>query len=120
MTKSLLLRPRMSEKGYALSKASATYVFDVPKTANRLIVKDAVVAQFKVQVKAVKLANVKGKRKRTFYKNGAKSVYGQKPMRKRAYVTLKSGQHIPIYDALDKAEAKAAKAEAKAAAKEAK
>jgi len=113
--KDIALRPRMSEKGYALSKQLNTYVFDVPKSVNKHTVARAVESQFEVKVESVRTAVFKGKAKRTVYKKGAKSVQGKESDIKLAFVTLKEGNHIPIYAAIDKAEEDAKKSEEKAA-----
>ena len=46
----IVLKPRMSEKAYALSQSENTFVFDVPLNANKATVTDAVTKQFKVTV----------------------------------------------------------------------
>ena|SRR5579885_1761424 len=102
---SIPLKPRMSEKAYGLSEAQNVYVFDVPKDANRLTVATAVNEQFKVTVEAVNVANVKGKVKRSFRKNG-RFVRGQRSDVKKAYVTVKKGENIPIFAAMEEAAAK--------------
>lgn len=113
MSKTMALKPRMSEKAYGLSQTRDTYVFAVPGDANKLTVSAAVAAQFNVTVLGVNIANVKGKPKRTVRK-GNRPGAGRRSDSKKAYVTLKSGDSIPIFAA----EEQAAKDEAKAAAKE--
>ncbi|MDZ7785535.1 MAG: 50S ribosomal protein L23 [Candidatus Saccharibacteria bacterium] len=68
MSKAMILKPRMSEKAYGLSQATNTYVFEVPRGANKQTVAEAVKAQFEVSVTNVRIANKKGKAKRTFMK----------------------------------------------------
>ena len=120
MSKLVSLKPRLSEKAYAMSKSHRTYVFEVPFSANKLTVAEAVKDQFKVEVFGVRVANIKGKAKRTIYKGGGKAVAGKQQDKKRAFVTLKEGNQIPIYAAIEEAEAKEKKAEEKAAKAEAK
>ena len=74
MSKTLLLKPRVSEKAYGLSLTRNTYVFVVPNDANRTEVADAVAAQFDVTVTDVNIVNVKGKVKRTVRKGGRQST----------------------------------------------
>jgi len=120
----MMLKPRMTEKTYALS-AGRVYVFDVPITANKAQVISAVVDQFKVNVVDARMMIAKGKVKRSLRIGGGagRPVYGKRPDVKKAYVTLKEGDSIPIFAAIEeqeKAEAKAAEKAAKKAKKESK
>lgn len=63
MSATLVLMPRMSEKTYALSQSENVFVFDVPKDANKIQIKDAVEKQFKVSVDDVRVMILKGRRK---------------------------------------------------------
>lgn len=92
----MTLIPRVSEKAYGLSQTSSTYVFEVPKNANKLTVAAAVAAQFKVTVVDVNISNLKGKAKRTV-RRGGRAVTGRDVDVKKAYVTLKSGDSIAIF-----------------------
>ena len=117
-SKTMALKPRMSEKTYAQSHAVNTYAFDVPKTANKIEVARAVSSQFKVTVEDVRIAIIKGKMARSIRIGGTrKAVSGKRPDIKKAYVRIKSGETIPIFASIDEAEEKAKKAEAKAAKK---
>ncbi len=118
MTKSILLRPRISEKAYGLSQVTNTYVFDVPKDANRLDVAAAVGAQFEVAVEDVRIANNKGKVKTQYAKR--RRTTGKRIDTKRAYVRLKDGDKLPIFAAEEAEEEKAKKDADKAAKKTAK
>jgi large subunit ribosomal protein L23 len=118
MDKSMTLKPRQSEKTYALSQ-TGVYVFDVPKTANKMQVADAVKAQFDVTVVTVRIVIAKGKPARSI-RIGSRSrsnVSGMRSDVKKAYVTLKDGDSIPVFAALDEQQEKIAKAEEKAAKK---
>jgi large subunit ribosomal protein L23 len=106
--KSMTLTPRMSEKAYTLSQARNTYVFDVPGDVNKHSVARAVSAQFSVTVTDVNIANIKGKAKRTIRKGG-RAVSGRQNGVKKAYVTLKSGDTLPLFAAVEAAEAKSEK-----------
>lgn len=127
MSKTLVLQPRMSEKTYAQSQAQ-TYVFVVPKDANKHSVARAVEAQFEVTVTGVNILNQKGKAKRTISRGGRRVANGSQSDIKKAYVTIAEGQSLPIFEAIEEAEAKeekinkqvekaAAKAEKKASKK---
>lgn len=122
MDKSIVLLPRLSEKTYGLSQTRNTYVFDVPKSANKHSVARAVTAQFEVTVEKVNIANIDGKAKRTIRKRGRISL-GKQVDIKKAYVTLKEGDSLPLFAAVEESEAKSeriAKAAEKAAEKAAK
>ncbi len=126
MSMSMTLKPRMSEKAYGLSQTQNTYVFEVPRDANKHTVADAVAAQFDVTVTNVRIMNQKGKAKQTYVKR-ARPVAGREAHAKRAYVTIKQGDLIPVFAAVEEAEketeakqAAATKAAAKAAKKGAK
>jgi large subunit ribosomal protein L23 len=108
MSLTMILRPRVSEKAYGLSKATRTYVFDVPSNANKLTVAEAIIAQFKVEIDTVNIAVIKGKPKKT-YRKGSRPTAGRRSNIKKAYVTLKEGQALPIFAAVEEAEAAAEK-----------
>ena len=110
MDKTMVLKPRLSEKTYAQSQALNAYVFVVPAGANRTTVASAVESQFGVTVEAVNILNVKGKAKRTMRKNG-RPIAGSESNIKKAYVTLKQGDNIPIFASEEEAEVKDAKRE---------
>lgn len=96
MDKSMILKPRISEKSYALSQSQNVYVIQVPADANRLTVADAITAQFGVTVTKININNTKGKVKRTVRKGG-RQTFGKRPDVKKAYVTLKEGDSIAIF-----------------------
>lgn len=107
MSKTLVLKPRVSEKAYELSQAHQTYVFDVPKEANKQTIAQAVTAQFGVAVQTVNIVNLKGKAKRTVRKGG-RPIAGRQKGTKKAYVLLAEGESLPIYAAQEE-DAKPAK-----------
>ena len=88
----------MSEKAYNMSQTSGVYVFEVPATANKLTVADAVAKQYDVTVTSVNIVNTDGKSKRTYRKRQG-WVTGNKADIKKAYVTLKEGDSISIFPA---------------------
>lgn len=119
MYKTNIVKPLMSEKGFASSK-TGLYLFDVPKNINKHAVARTVEAQFEVSVVSVNIANRKGKAKRTPYKGGRVSKNGRDVASKIAYVRLKTGQSLPFYQAEEEAIEKEEKAEAKIAEAQAK
>jgi large subunit ribosomal protein L23 len=110
----------MSEKAYGVSQQRNTYVFDVEGDTNKHSVARAVSQQYSVTVTAVRVVNLKGKVKRTV-RRGGRPTMGRQSDVKKAYVTLKSGDTLPIFAAIEEAEAKEAKVQEnleKAAAKQ--
>lgn len=111
-----VLKPRLSEKAYATSQTTNTFVIDVPTELNKYEVADAVEKQFEVSIKSVRIVNRKGKTKRIMNTTGkrASNRKGVQSDIKKAYITLNAGSHLPFFEA-EEAEAKeAAKAEEKA------
>lgn len=111
MTKTMILKPRVSEKAYMQSQKTNVYVFQVPADANKLTVAEAITAQFGVTVEAVNIANVKGKVKTSYRKRGGRTQGARVDM-KKAYVTVKRGDTIPVF-ATEEDEKPAAKKEKK-------
>ena len=84
----VLLAPQISEKATYIADKNEQIVFRVASDATKPEVKAAVELLFKVEVKSVQVANVKGKEKR-FGK-----MIGRRKGWKKAYVCLKPGQEI--------------------------
>lgn len=123
MSKSIILRPRLSEKTYTQSE-SRVYVVEIPKDANKHTVARAVEAQFDVKVAKVNITNIPGKAKRIISISGKrmKNAEGKRSDIKKAYVTLAEGQSLPFFAAVEEAEAQEEKIQSqvdKAAAKQA-
>ena len=97
MSKTLLLSPRISEKSYLLSQTSNVFVFDVPLKANQLQIKQAIEAQYSVTVEQVRTMIAKGKSKKTALKRKQPRI-GKRIDVKKAYVTLKKGDSISIFE----------------------
>jgi large subunit ribosomal protein L23 len=91
-----IIYPRVSEKSYALATNSNVYVFNVPKDCNKIEVKKAIEGLYSVTVTTVNIMNTKGKVKRTV-KKGGRQTNGRRSDYRKAYVTLKKGQSIPIF-----------------------
>lgn len=128
MSKTITLRPRLSEKTYAQSE-QRVYVVDIPKDANKHSVARAIEAQFEVKVTKVNITNIPGKAKRVISLTGKrmKNAEGKRSNIKKAYVTLAEGHSLPFFAAVEEEEAqeqkvqeqfeKAAEKQAKKAAK---
>jgi large subunit ribosomal protein L23 len=91
----VIIAPVVSEKSYGLLETSV-YTFVVSSDASKPEIHDAVESIFP-QVKVVKVntINRKGKRKR----NRKTGVFGKRPDTKRAIVTLREGDSIPLFEA---------------------
>lgn len=100
MSKDIALKPRVSEKAYALSEQTNTYVFDVPGDVNKHRISDAVTAQYEVTVVGVRIANIAGKAKRT-YRKRTRGIVSQRNDVRKAYVTLKEGDKLPVFAAVE-------------------
>lgn len=100
----LNLKPRMSEKAYQQSLVNQTYVFVVPTNANKMQVKDAVQAQYNVTVESVNIVVQGGKKARSIRlgKRNARPIIGERSTFKKAYVRLKEGDSIKIFDEEEK------------------
>ena len=88
----VLLAPQISEKATFIAEKNEQVVFRVATDATKPEVKAAVELLFKVEVEAVRIANVKGKTKRFGRSMGKRKGW------KKAYVSLKAGQEINYVD----------------------
>lgn len=94
----IALNPRLSEKAYALSELTNTYIFDVPYSANRHNIARAVETQYSVSVKSVRVASVPGKTGRAIRRGRIVGQSRRSDIRK-AYVTLNEGDKLPLFAA---------------------
>lgn len=113
--KDLAMIPRVSEKAYAMSQREniKTYVFEVPTGSNKHSVARAVTMQYDVVVTSVRTVSVKGKVKQT-YRKGGRPITGKRSDIKKAYVTLRTGDSLPLFVEEAKEEEKQLKADQKA------
>lgn len=116
--KNIVLIPRISEKAYAKSQAEniKTYVFEVPLSANKHTIARAIAVQYEVTVTGVRTTTLKGKTKQS-YRKGGRPQTGVRSDIKKAYITLKAGDTLPLFQEEAAEEAKIAKAEEKAVKK---
>jgi large subunit ribosomal protein L23 len=91
--KSILLRPVISEKSYALMDQN-TYVFIVDPRASKIEIRGAVEAAFGVRVASVNTLVRKGKRKR----QRRLATFGKRPDTKRAIVRLIGDDRIELFE----------------------
>ena len=110
--KNIVLKPRLSEKAYAQSLQGNVYVFVVPTETNKHTIAQAVASQFGVTVTYVRTVVQNGKAITSRSKRTRGITVTRKDI-KKAYVTVKAGDHIAIFDAPEEAKTDA-KAEKKA------
>ena len=84
----VLLAPQVSEKATYVADKNEQVIFRVASDASKPEIKAAVELLFKVEVKSVQVANVKGKIKRFGRMTGRRKDW------KKAFVCLKAGQEI--------------------------
>ena len=89
---SVIKKPHVTEKTSLGSDVNNTVVIVVDKDANKIEIKQAVEAIFKVKVADVRTVNVSGKVKR-FGRN-----FGKRSNWKKAYVSLQEGQSIDFFE----------------------
>jgi large subunit ribosomal protein L23 len=87
----VIRRPLITEKAQAKKEGDSTLCFDVHPDANKIEIKSAVEAAFKVKVAEVRTSVYAGKLRR----RGRFTGYGSDW--KKAYVRLKPGQKVPEY-----------------------
>ncbi len=88
----VITAPLITEKVTLVSEAGNQVVFRVRPEANKLAIKNAVEALFKVKVKKVRTIQYLGKERRV-----GKSR-GRRPAWKKAYVTLAAGDRIDFFE----------------------
>jgi large subunit ribosomal protein L23 len=88
----ILVQPLLTEKITGLREKNNTVGFVVHPEANRVQVKQAVESLLKVKVEKVNLMNVRGKMKRLGRFSGRRSDW------KKAFVTLKEGEKLEMYE----------------------
>jgi large subunit ribosomal protein L23 len=83
--------PLISEKGSLLAESTQQVLFKVRPDANKIEVRKAIEALFKVKVVKIRMARYLGKIRRV-----GKSM-GRRPQWKKAYVTLREGDKIDFF-----------------------
>jgi large subunit ribosomal protein L23 len=87
----IIRAPLVSEKGTLLAETANQVLFKVRPEANKIEVKKAVEALFKVKVVKVRMARYLGKIRRVGRNMGRRAEW------KKAYVTLKEGDKIDFF-----------------------
>jgi large subunit ribosomal protein L23 len=91
----VILGPLITEKSTLLKEKGNVLAFRIDPSANKVQVRQAVEALFKVKVASVRTENMHGKFKRVGRYAGRRSDW------KKAYVTLKPGEKSIEYFELD-------------------
>jgi large subunit ribosomal protein L23 len=89
----VLRRPVITEKSTMLGEGGQ-YVFEVARDANKIEIRRAVEAIFKVDVEAVNVSHVRGKMRRMGRSMGMTTGW------KKAVVTLRQGQKIELFQGI--------------------
>lgn len=95
----LIVTPRISEQTYSLS-STGVYVFNVPVIANKQEIREAVQAQYDVTVTKINTSVLKGKKKAS-NKKRQRPIYSNRKDLKKAYVTLKEGDKISVFEDIE-------------------
>jgi large subunit ribosomal protein L23 len=93
-TESVVISPLVTEKGTIVGEKSNQVVFRIRPGASKDQIRDVIETLFKVSVVKVRTANFLGKERR----RGRTS--GRRPNWKKAYITLKQGDRIEIFEGL--------------------
>ena len=92
------LQPRLSEKTYAAAESLNVYTFEVPSQLNKNQIKQALEADYQVSVVAIRSLNQQGKPSKSLrIKSRTSPNQGRRSNLKKAYVTLKAGDSLPIF-----------------------
>jgi large subunit ribosomal protein L23 len=97
MTTQISVFPKSTEKAYAQSKRNV-YVFDVPVSANKKQIAEAIEVQFKVKVIGIKTLIQTGKAIRASRGKRSQPVTVLRKDTKKAYVTLAKGDSIKVFN----------------------
>jgi large subunit ribosomal protein L23 len=90
-SRDIIIRPIITERGTE-EMGEGKYIFEVAKDANKHLIKKSVEDLFKVRVLKVNTITVRGKRR------GFGRFSGMRKNRKKAIVTLREGDSIPLFE----------------------
>jgi large subunit ribosomal protein L23 len=89
---SVIKRPLFTEKGTGLKEKGNKILIEVDRKANKIEIKKAVEAIFKVKVEAVNTVNTRSKKKMRG------RIEGYTSAKKKAVVTLKKGEKLDFIE----------------------
>ncbi|MEA3361044.1 MAG: 50S ribosomal protein L23 [Thermodesulfobacteriota bacterium] len=90
----IIRKPLITEKGTKQKEQANQYAFEIDRTANKVMVRNAVEEIFKVKVINVAVMNMKGKRRRVGKNLGKKADW------KKAIVRLAPGEKIEFFEGI--------------------
>lgn len=93
---SIIIKPIITEKANLLSEKSGVYCFHFQVDANKIQIKKAIEDAYGVTVENVNTVIMPAKRIVKYTKAGM--IEGKKPKYKKAYVQVRSGEIINIYE----------------------
>jgi large subunit ribosomal protein L23 len=88
----IIISPLVTEKSTTQREGQNQYSFKVNKRANKIEIKGAVERLFKVKVREVRTATIRGKVKRLGRR------FGKRPDWKKAIVIVKEGDRIDFFE----------------------
>jgi large subunit ribosomal protein L23 len=91
-----VIRPLLTEKSSAQYGAEKVYTFQVDLKASKPAIRQAVQAMFGVTVTGVRTVNVRAKERRPGGLGRGRT--GRRSAWKKAFVTLKDGDAIPVFE----------------------
>jgi len=87
----IVKRPLVTEQGMHLVESRNIYPFEVDRRANKVQIRNAIEALFKVKVLSVNTAHREGKKRRLGRRIGQRASW------KKAYVRLREGDKIELF-----------------------
>jgi large subunit ribosomal protein L23 len=91
---SVVISPLVTEKGTVVGEKSNQVVFRIRPNASKAQIRGVIEDSFKVTVVKIRTANFLGKQRRRG------RTLGHRPNWKKAYITLKEGDRIEIFEGL--------------------
>jgi large subunit ribosomal protein L23 len=91
---SVVISPLVTEKGTVVGEKSNQVVFRIRPNASKAQIREVIEDSFKVTVVKIRTANFLGKQRRRG------RTLGHRPNWKKAYITLKEGDRIEIFEGL--------------------
>ncbi len=95
MSRTILVKPVITEKAEELSEGLSKYTFVVDKKANKVQIKKAIEEMYNVDVESVNTMIMPAKLMSRNTRSGV--VKGRKPAYKKAIVTLAAGEEIDFF-----------------------
>ncbi|MCA9370240.1 MAG: 50S ribosomal protein L23 [Pseudomonadales bacterium] len=94
MHSTIIIKPVITEKTVSLAKQKNVYTFEVVKGANKYQVKEVIEKLYDVRVVGVRTIMVQAGTRKT----GKRRLSSQTSVSKKALISLKKGDTIPLFD----------------------